>query len=172
VLKRFGTLGATLLLICLGIGAAVELGFALFGKDHATRTSTYLPGAIFFLVVGVIYYALFRLLGGWNPATWDGPNEGKKTLLFLLGVPGLIVGFVLLVFWLIISVMGFFEDSGRVSTYRLDKKKKQPGEPETPEQAAAQAGMVSPAQASMPLAAQSPTPPEGESSGPAPLQWQ
>jgi hypothetical protein len=166
MLKRFGTLGASLLLICVGIGALVELGFVLFSKDHAARTTTYLPGAIFLIVFGVAYYLTFRLLGGWRASTWDGPNDGRKTLLFLLGLPGLIVGVVLLIFYIIIAAMGFWEDGQRVG-YGSNKKKQPPAAPTEPAQVV-QASVVPPAQAGgVPLVQ-----PDAETDGPPPLQWQ
>ena len=118
-MRRFATLGASIWLIFLGILVIVEFILVLVTKNPAAR-ALYLSGLIFFVIFGLIYYLAFRFLGGWNISTWEGTDSGKKTLLFIIGLPGLIVGAIVLIF-----VIWFWltDDTDRVG-YSLPKKKK------------------------------------------------
>lgn len=119
MLKRFGTLGAAVWLIFLGIISIVEIILLIIAKKPAERSQD-LTTLIVVVVIGLIYYSAFRLLGGWRTSTWDSPNEGRKTLLFIIGLPGLVVGAVVLIF----VIWFWLSDTTSSSNYHLAKKKK------------------------------------------------
>lgn len=67
-MKRFATLGATVVLICLGVVSIIELVLVIVTKDPTSR-SQYLAALIALPILGIIYYLTFQLLGGWKVAT-------------------------------------------------------------------------------------------------------
>lgn len=129
-MKRLASLGGSVFLICLGVIAIIELVLVIVTKVPMDR-SVYLSGLIFLIVFGVIYYFAFRLLGGWKTETWDGPYPGRQTLLFIMGLPGMILGSILLVILIALEI-DFSLDSSSATGYSLSKKKKKvPGDPTT-----------------------------------------
>lgn len=118
-MQRFATLGAAIWVIFLGIISIVELVMVFVTKNPADRQQ-YLIGLICFVIFGILYYLAFRLLGGWKASTWDGTDAGRKGLLFVMGLPGLIVGIVVLIF----IIWYWLTDDTTSANYKLNRKKK------------------------------------------------
>lgn len=80
---------------------------------------------IFSAGFGVGYFLLMKKLGAWNEAAWYTMSNGRKTVVFLLALPGILGG---IVFIIILALFGFFagkageslQKSARRAQFRSD----------------------------------------------------
>lgn len=121
MLKSLGTLGASIWLISLGILTVIWLVLLVIAKTSVERGDD-LTIVIILVVFGLIYYFIFRLMGGWRASTWEAPGGlVRKTLLFLISLPGLIVGFAVVLIFVLWLMFGSESDSPYSRWVRIRK---------------------------------------------------
>lgn len=119
-MRKLVKFGATMTIILFILGGIMPL-FGLIGVASNGSSGT---GIFALLILGqaiwdVGYIVLLKKLGAWDDLAWDRMGEGRKMLLFLLTLPGVIGGIWLVV---ILFLTGYFGEKAAIAAAKSEAR--------------------------------------------------
>jgi hypothetical protein len=118
--RKLVKFGATMTIILFILGGIMPL-FGLIGSAGSGSSGT---GILALLILGqaiwdVGYIVLLKKLGAWDDLAWDRMGEGRKMLLFLLTLPGVIGGIWLVI---ILFLTGYFGEKAAIAAAKSEAR--------------------------------------------------